>query len=374
MSSKLISEQEKRLKNSLVKVRKTIASKFKKLHCDRIERERELAKKYAPITDTIKKLIDTKRNIQNERNRIDDNEDDNERNDEAPPPQPFSYDGDDNEEPLEGSDVEINNNNGNDHEIVDMSYEIADVADANVVPQRRRIERRRRIDHDEIVSFLSQNPQPIESGKRERDREVMRHDFYDDEIAHHARKSIKKRRFLDADEIARHKRRKSIKRKRLLDADDEIANENGRESIKRKRLLTVAAMAKQQPFDLKAALRNVQRTRKVTASMLRKKIVNPEGNLLLQARKGRFEFTDGITKDLLRKKMKKIKLRGSGVSLLEEKFIPYTQNIAYEYYDDPNELVDRLRLLVASKSVGNSNHAQEINSILEELRERKLIE
>lgn len=55
------------------------------------------------------------------------------------------------------------------------------------------------------------------------------------------------------------------------------------------------------------------------------------------------------------------------------KFIPYSENIVYEYYDDPNELVDRLRLLISSKGAGNSNHYQEINSIVDELKERNII-
>lgn len=75
--------------------------------------------------------------------------------------------------------------------------------------------------------------------------------------------------------------------------------------------------------------------------------------------KSRKKVTDGMKKT------------GSG---LEKPFIPYNQNIVYEYYDDPNELCDRLRLLLSSKSAGNSNHDQEINSIIEELRERGVIE
>lgn len=58
---------------------------------------------------------------------------------------------------------------------------------------------------------------------------------------------------------------------------------------------------------------------------------------------------------------------------LERDFLPYTSNIAYEYYDDPNEICDRLRLLLMSKQSGNTNHFQEINTILEELREAKII-
>lgn len=41
----------------------------------------------------------------------------------------------------------------------------------------------------------------------------------------------------------------------------------------------------------------------------------------------------------------------------------------YVYWDDPNELVDRLRLLCAEQDAGNNNHRNEILSIIEELRE-----
>lgn len=345
----MVNQKEKRLKSSLVNVRKTIANKFKKLHRDRIARERELTEKYAPITDSIKKIIETKKNIQNETSRIVENDDEQEEEQEQQQQEEDHYEDDDygdqmrllqpinhryyaeNDEAPENNNyfnniIDENDNNNNNNEIVDMSFENADEM---VVPQQRRIERRRRrIDHDEII--LRHN-QRMQNGNRKRDRDVQ-HDFDDDEIAHQRRTSIK-----------------------------------------RKRLLTVAANANRS-IDLRAALKNVQRTKKVTASMLRKKIVKPEGDLLLQARKGRFTFTDGIVKNhFAKKRINQVKLR-DGSGLLEEKFIPYTQNITYEYYDDPNELVDRLRLLMASKSAGNSNHAQEINSILEELRERKIIE
>lgn len=69
----------------------------------------------------------------------------------------------------------------------------------------------------------------------------------------------------------------------------------------------------------------------------------------------------------------KRRLARFGGNGLDSEFIPYTENIVYEFYDDPNELVDRLMLLVSSKGAGNSNHDQEINSILEELRERNII-
>ena len=43
------------------------------------------------------------------------------------------------------------------------------------------------------------------------------------------------------------------------------------------------------------------------------------------------------------------------------------------YYDDLNELVERLKLLIAERDAGNDSHTNEILSILEELREAKCI-
>lgn len=48
-------------------------------------------------------------------------------------------------------------------------------------------------------------------------------------------------------------------------------------------------------------------------------------------------------------------------------------DIDYVHWNDINELVDRLRLLVSSKRAGHSAHDNEIISILEELREAKVI-
>lgn len=45
----------------------------------------------------------------------------------------------------------------------------------------------------------------------------------------------------------------------------------------------------------------------------------------------------------------------------------------YTYWDDPNELVNRLRILIASHSAGHTGHENEIISIIEELREAKII-
>lgn len=48
-------------------------------------------------------------------------------------------------------------------------------------------------------------------------------------------------------------------------------------------------------------------------------------------------------------------------------------NFNYKYWDNPNELVDRLKLLIAERSAGHNNHDNEIHAIIEELREAKII-
>lgn len=57
---------------------------------------------------------------------------------------------------------------------------------------------------------------------------------------------------------------------------------------------------------------------------------------------------------------------GSGIHMQLQK-----SNVIY--WDDPNELVDRLRLLLASKAAGNTGVSNEIISIFEELLEEGLI-
>lgn len=41
-------------------------------------------------------------------------------------------------------------------------------------------------------------------------------------------------------------------------------------------------------------------------------------------------------------------------------------NIKYVYWDDPNEIVNRLRLLISSQNAGHNNHKNEIVSIIDE--------
>lgn len=74
-------------------------------------------------------------------------------------------------------------------------------------------------------------------------------------------------------------------------------------------------------------------------------------------------FSEQTTKDITHIK--------SGGSL--PKFKKYKKNTDYIFWDDPNELIERLKLLIASKNAGNTNHDNEIISIIEELQEAGII-
>lgn len=72
--------------------------------------------------------------------------------------------------------------------------------------------------------------------------------------------------------------------------------------------------------------------------------------------------------------LKKGKKRGAG--MISPDVMRYNKNkhVSYTYWNDPNELVDRLRLLIASQSAGHTGHTNEIASIIEELREADIIQ
>lgn len=61
--------------------------------------------------------------------------------------------------------------------------------------------------------------------------------------------------------------------------------------------------------------------------------------------------------------------QGQGLGILKQ----VKKNTDYVYWDDPNELIERLKLLIASRDAGNTGLDNEIISIIEELREANII-
>jgi len=76
----------------------------------------------------------------------------------------------------------------------------------------------------------------------------------------------------------------------------------------------------------------------------------------------------------------KIKVGGDKYKNIITKLFPTGEGLSVKlqkhqlvYWNDPNELVDRLRLLLASKAAGNTGVSNEILSIFEELYEARII-
>lgn len=161
----------------------------------------------------------------------------------------------------------------------------------------------------------------------------------------------------DYDEMGGY-RGNASKRRKILVTADQLNKKKGRKFMKSKREGIVISP---DDYDEKGGFRGL--------AAKRRKIEAQSNYLKNRIRK----FRESIILRRSKRVMDKVNATTQGKGL-EKEFIPYNANIVYEYYDDPNELCDRLRLLIASKQAGNSNHDQEINSIVEELRENNIIE
>lgn len=64
---------------------------------------------------------------------------------------------------------------------------------------------------------------------------------------------------------------------------------------------------------------------------------------------------------------------GYGLKRIPTHKLYRNKNKEFIYWNKPNELVDRLRLLWSSKMAGNNNHDNEIIEIISELREEKIV-
>ena len=78
-------------------------------------------------------------------------------------------------------------------------------------------------------------------------------------------------------------------------------------------------------------------------------------------------------KNIISKLFNDKNLAKTGKGLYDWKDVHINHNIDYKYWSDPNILVDRLRLLVASCNAGNNAHNNEIQEIITELKSKKYI-
>ncbi|KAK9754554.1 hypothetical protein QE152_g1121 [Popillia japonica] len=98
--------------------------------------------------------------------------------------------------------------------------------------------------------------------------------------------------------------------------------------------------------------------------------------ILLETQVHRRNFDEGahLRSSKSSKYLKIIKPLVSGEISGKGHMIVSDKPFQYVYWDNINELVHRLRLLIASQNAGNTSHNNEIMSIIEELREAGVVE
>lgn len=414
---KTLINREKDIKSKLVKTRKIIQSKFKKAYKDRINREIDLNEKYRPLTHAINELA------KGQTHQIKKAQDDEIKN---LYPKPFEVDeaeneisdDDSDEDSVDFTDIDeddvkaiVGGNKANDDE---------DVVFAGPSHGKHHDKRAREDDAIAVEKFsdvdedLEIHTTSIQDGKRTR---LSKQD------KDNRQKTIDKKnnkKIMEMVRVAKIYQEVSQKRKQKSDAAREEINLVSNEEISDDNDSSIENVDEEEEEVIPT--RNPPTKRTITNIFQQNKFRRVPQTPILQKLKARFSKSDLIKlkgkaphrrastytpsmivgtpaidnpyltmdeklrRENLHKHVKgddkKVAVKARRCKKVEKKtggcveteFIPYNENIAYEFYDDPNELCDRLRLLVASRSAGNSNHSQEINSIISELREAGVIE
>lgn len=136
---------------------------------------------------------------------------------------------------------------------------------------------------------------------------------------------------------------------------------------------------KNNEFNLTNGLKNLLFLKNPSIDSFTKTDLNKYKSILLltNAHKKHFESNAKLVRHSKSHKFMKIiqPLFKSGKGVQSDYMIVNDSNksIEYTYWDDPNELIERLRLLLSSKSAGHNAHNNEIISIIEELKEADII-
>lgn len=376
-----MSTKTKRVKSAIVKTRKTISNKFKKLHSDQIEQERRLKERYAPITDSINKLIKVKKDVvlldKNKSNNVNNNI---------------------HNEAVDALDsVSNNTDNGVVNALNDNIEEIGfESDDSNSINLTDGIPNEEYQEPKKIYKKLSRSVEQIRekeraerfnksrnirAGKNDACRSGLHesNDEDDDEEELGSTQILYKqpatKRPREDDNILGNKQKVRKQETSKTIAKEHEQNKRKANAVRYKqKKKNSTANSKPENFNKESKDSRISDHDYSIESLKRhSEIISPDdyddnGNFIGFAPKRRKIVVPGKRS----RRIASMPPTTYGRSL-ERKVIPYVENIVYEYYDDPNELCDRLKLLISSKGGGNSNHDQEINSIVEELRERNII-
>jgi len=408
-----MNDKDKHTKLSLVRTRAVIANKYRKLCRDSTIRDKELQIQYAPITKTIGKLVDTKKTTK---------ENISKKNDHSKVPTEknlMKFDSDDDDD----DDVDMDSDWGYDP-VFDNDKSVPTYASENSI-KNESIESLSDVKkEDETVKHTNFIPNITNATRAASKIKAKYRDLFNPKKRRSNLKNVNGSKSyysssIDTNEVEPKKSKETYRgsNKRILDSVNvlsktpksrsviksterkkyrENANEDHRALVQSNKTRKKREIISPEDYDadgnfvgLAPKRRKVERFVPTPTMILSPEDYGIDGHLSGPAIKRRkieipIDRLAKIKNKIARKlqneaanarrikrilKINKIKYGRS----LERKFIPYAENIVYEYYDDPNELCQRLRLLMSSKSAGNSNHDQEINSIIEELRERHII-
>lgn len=421
--------REKDIKSKLVKTRKVIRNKFKKAYKDRVSRERELDKTFTPITNAIKELAKKPRDSpdrpvisdKNASNYGSDSEMDWAESQEQMgktheesewwEENPY-YDSTSRDINLDDIDAAGPSNIGGtskrprseDDEITAaLSSQLDDDDETLVTPTAQGKKSRRsksdrdkarekaaKITNKKIIQMRNVNKIMMNVQEKNRDAadEKLKHYYVissnnDDNSDHEIDENDSIISISDDDQLIAAGLHPPEKRSKQPEGSDKFIRVPVT-SLKHK---LSGRYSKSELLNLNHRVAHKSRcnpTKKIEVEIIKPlpAISNPyltQEEKTKRAKKGSVESqlaaaaseAAGIQAKAKKKKgVKEQKKSGKGI---ETDFIPYNEHVAYEFYDDPNELCERLRILIASRAAGNSNHSQEINSIVAELRESAII-
>lgn len=389
-SKKTVKTKKEDLKSSLVRTRKIIAEKFRKLHANRMQNEGKMKKMYGTLSESLKKIISDKEKIQQRNDAketvvqihspLNENDSSSESENESQANAQFEPEFDEipKNDPLiapEREKTEIQKDGIG-------KLKPMKLKDYKTVIMKRK--KRKLHKNDEFMNIKTKMRKDID--------DVEEMDVEDGSIVRKKLKTQMKRKPVKYSETAPGKQAQGSTQDVIFDEMNDILSKKRKRKSVSKNAVSSKFIKKQSAVQKKKENRRDQmmNTRKfgrnVKFDALRKEeepqmiSISPEDfnddaeYIVPGVKRSRVNVPVKSIKTAIQKmkarKKNLSKKKGNG---LERKFIPYSENIVYEYYDDPNELCDRLRLLTSSKNAGNTNHDQEINSIIEELRERDII-
>lgn len=404
-----MSADQKKQLQSLVRARESISNKFRKLRRNKIIKEKEFKEKYSPITNTIKQLIDKKVEIPKKKDDIDReidlkknspiNDSKNVSNEEVDDNISIDFENEREEVPKSENNVNKKNNTFQQPRNVLFSSDIFNVANLRKNERQKSQDRRKK-----NRSSKSDDPRSFNLDNVDDELHVANED--NDSI------NIPKQSHLNTDGSIKmfettHSDNESITTFEpsysIDDHNAQISEQTNQNPIKYltvedyeklystgknytgaiKSVPSKVNRIKKSPYDRKHSIKvkdfdelsDKGKNKQIKYNKNEDKVIispedfDHEGFFVGSVKPKRRMISTSIKKlELAYRKKKR-----SG-KCLEKKFIPYSENIVYEYYDNPNDLCERLKLLLSSKSAGNTNHNQEINSIIHELRHRHIIE